>query len=86
MMGSDFDGIPTYIQDLEHTGQYPRLIETLLHHYDEKLVRGWLWDNAMSYLGKHLPEGICNKHQLLQREHCIHYRLFYRIRILLIVK
>ncbi|WP_336779663.1 dipeptidase [Paenibacillus illinoisensis] len=57
MMGSDFDGIPTYIQDLEHTGQYPRLIETLLQHYDEKLVRGWLWDNAMSYLGKHLPEG-----------------------------
>lgn len=57
MMGSDFDGIPTYIQDLEHTGQYPRLIETLLQHYDEKLVRGWLLDNAMSYLGKHLPEG-----------------------------
>ncbi|NUU76276.1 dipeptidase [Paenibacillus xylanilyticus] len=57
MMGSDFDGIPTYIQGLEHPGQYPKLIETLLKHYDEKLVRGWMWNNAMNYLRKNLPEG-----------------------------
>ncbi|MFS0869641.1 dipeptidase [Paenibacillus xylanilyticus] len=57
MMGSDFDGIPTYIQGLEHTGQYPKLIETLLKHYDEKLVRGWMWNNAMNYLRENLPEG-----------------------------
>ncbi|ETT52221.1 dipeptidase [Paenibacillus sp. FSL H7-689] len=56
MMGSDFDGISTYIQRLEHSGHYPRLTEILLKHYDEHLVRGWLWGNAMSYLGEHLPE------------------------------
>lgn len=43
MMGSDFDGISTYIQRLEHSGHYPRLTELLLKHYDEHLVRGWLW-------------------------------------------
>ncbi|MGC5771531.1 dipeptidase [Paenibacillus pabuli] len=56
MMGSDFDGISTYIQGLEHTGHYPRLMDTLLKYYDEHLVRGWMWDNAMSYLRQHLPE------------------------------
>ncbi|WP_440118894.1 dipeptidase [Paenibacillus sp. QZ-Y1] len=55
MMGSDFDGIPTYIQGLEHAGHYPRLMDTLLKHYDEHWVRGWLWGNAMSYLGENLP-------------------------------
>ncbi|OAX49510.1 dipeptidase [Paenibacillus sp. AD87] len=55
MMGSDFDGIATYIHDLEHTGQYPKLMNTLLKHYDESLVHGWMWGNAMSYLGENLP-------------------------------
>ncbi|WP_342555530.1 dipeptidase [Paenibacillus sp. FSL R7-0652] len=57
MMGSDFDGISTKIQGLEHAGCYPKLTEILLKHYDETLVRGWLWGNAMRYLGEHLPEG-----------------------------
>ncbi|NMI02439.1 membrane dipeptidase [Paenibacillus sp. SZ31] len=56
MMGSDFDGISSYIEGLEHAGHYPRLTEILLKHYDEQLVRGWLWGHAMSYLGEHLPE------------------------------
>ncbi|CAI6033680.1 hypothetical protein PAECIP112173_00736 [Paenibacillus sp. JJ-100] len=57
MMGSDFDGISTKIKGLEHTGCYPKLTEILLKYYDESLVYGWLWGNAMRYLGEHLPEG-----------------------------
>lgn len=57
MMGSDFDGISTKVQGLEHAGCYPKLTEILLKHYDEALVHGWLWGNAMRYLGEHLPEG-----------------------------
>ncbi|MCG7376850.1 dipeptidase [Paenibacillus sp. ACRSA] len=56
MLGSDFDGIPTYIEQLEHAGHYPNLINTLCKHYDESLVRGWIWGNGMSYLSKNLPE------------------------------
>lgn len=56
MMGSDFDGIPVKIQGLENAGCYPKLTEVLLKHYDEALVHGWLWRNAMRYLGEHLPE------------------------------
>ncbi|PZT57271.1 dipeptidase [Paenibacillus silvae] len=56
MMGSDFDGISVKIQGLENAGCYPKLIEALLKHYDEALVHGWLWGNAMRYLGEHLPE------------------------------
>jgi membrane dipeptidase len=57
MMGSDFDGISTKVQGLEHAGCYPKLTEILLKHYDEALVQGWLWGNAMRYLREHLPEG-----------------------------
>ncbi|WP_434751627.1 dipeptidase [Paenibacillus amylolyticus] len=57
MMGSDFDGIATKVQGLEHAGCYPKLTEILLKHYDEVLVRGWLWGNVIRYLGEHLPEG-----------------------------
>lgn len=56
MLGSDFDGIPTYIEQLEHAGHYPNLINTLCKHYDESLVRGWIWGNGVSYLSKNLPE------------------------------
>ncbi|MEN1984889.1 dipeptidase [Paenibacillus hubeiensis] len=61
MMGSDFDGIPTYIQGLEHSGKYPQWIEVLLKHYDEHVVRGWMWDNAINYLHEQLPSAAANQ-------------------------
>ncbi|MDO7905754.1 membrane dipeptidase [Paenibacillus sp. JX-17] len=56
MFGSDFDGIETHIQGLEHAGKYPSLIDLLLKHYPEPIVRGWTSGNAFSYLASHLPE------------------------------
>lgn len=61
MMGSDFDGIPTYIHGLEHSGKYPQWIEVLLKHYDEHVVRGWMWDNAINYLHEQLPSAAANQ-------------------------
>ncbi|CAH1211239.1 membrane dipeptidase [Paenibacillus sp. JJ-223] len=61
MMGSDFDGIPTYIHGLEHSGKYPQWIEVLLKHYDEHVVRGWMWDNAINYLHEQLPSSAANQ-------------------------
>lgn len=61
MMGSDFDGISTYIQGLEHTGKYPQWIEVLLKHYDEHVVRGWMWDNAINFLHEQLPSAAANQ-------------------------
>lgn len=55
MVGSDFDGIDTWIEGLEHPGQYPAFAELLCKHYSEDLVRNWLSGNALSYLGTHLP-------------------------------
>lgn len=61
MMGSDFDGISTYIHGLEHSGKYPQWIEVLLKHYDEHVVRGWMWDNAINYLHEQLPSAAANQ-------------------------
>jgi len=61
MMGSDFDGISTYIHGLEHSGKYPQWIEVLLKHYDEHVVRGWMWDNAINFLHEQLPSAAANQ-------------------------
>ncbi|WP_211184534.1 dipeptidase [Paenibacillus lemnae] len=56
MFGSDFDGIDQWVEGLESPGCYPRLIELLLKHYPEYLVRGWTSGNALAFLEKHLPQ------------------------------
>lgn len=48
--GSDFDGITTFIKDLEHAGLYPNLINELLKFYPEELVRGFMYDNMINFL------------------------------------
>ncbi|QTH45830.1 dipeptidase [Cohnella sp. LGH] len=54
-LGSDFDGISSYVQGLEHPGCYPDLIEAMLKRYPETFVRGILEDNAIRYLTTNLP-------------------------------
>lgn len=55
MFGSDFDGIDTWVEGLEHPGKYPELIEQLLRRYPEDCVKGFMYENAISYLGTNLP-------------------------------
>jgi len=55
MFGSDFDGIDNKVEGLEQPDRYPEFAELLLRHYPENTVKGWLHDNAMSYLSSHLP-------------------------------
>lgn len=56
MMGSDFDGIDQHLAGLENGACYPYLIEILLKHYDEDTVRGWMYNNAYTFLEAWLPE------------------------------
>lgn len=55
MFGSDFDGIETHIDGLKHAGDYAVWVETLLKHYPEPLVKGWIYENAAGFLRKRLP-------------------------------
>ncbi|MEF2965131.1 membrane dipeptidase [Paenibacillus sp. M1] len=55
IFGSDFDGIETHIGDLRHAGQYAQWGEMLLKYYPERLVKGWLSGNALSFLRMWLP-------------------------------
>ncbi|AHV97784.1 dipeptidase [Paenibacillus sabinae] len=55
MLGSDFDGIDSWIKGLGHPGHYPAFAELLLRHYSEESVKGWLYGNAVSYLTSNLP-------------------------------
>lgn len=43
--GSDFDGISRTMADLQNTGEYQLLVDTLLRHYREDQVRKWLSEN-----------------------------------------
>ncbi|MTT32885.1 membrane dipeptidase [Terrilactibacillus sp. BCM23-1] len=43
--GSDFDGIDKTPKDLTNYGDYPKLVETLLKHYSEEQVKGFLFKN-----------------------------------------
>ncbi|WP_019640235.1 dipeptidase [Paenibacillus fonticola] len=56
MFGSDFDGIEYHLSDFSHCGQYSEWAETLLKHYPEQLVRGWLYGNAVEFLRAWLPK------------------------------
>lgn len=55
MFGSDFDGIETWIEGLEHPGCYPAFAERLLRHFSEQDVKGWMSGNALAYLQRQLP-------------------------------
>lgn len=50
--GSDFDGIDTFITDLEHAGKYQNLINELLKHYSEETVRGFAAENFLAFVPK----------------------------------
>lgn len=54
MFGSDFDGIHEWIQGLEHSGTYPELVNLLLKHYPESVVRGFMYDNILSFMEENL--------------------------------
>ncbi|WP_160038435.1 MULTISPECIES: dipeptidase [Paenibacillus] len=56
MIGSDFDGIDSWIEGLEHSGKYPDFAELLCRHYPEGTVRKWFSGNALSYLTAYLPK------------------------------
>lgn len=46
--GSDFDGISTFVTDLENASHYPNLIDALLKHYSEDEVRGFSHQNFLN--------------------------------------
>ncbi|MGC4375709.1 dipeptidase [Fictibacillus sp. Mic-4] len=50
--GSDFDGITDTPAQLEHYGKYEKLINELLKHYNETLVKGFCFD----HFARQLPE------------------------------
>ncbi|GGF79732.1 diguanylate cyclase [Paenibacillus albidus] len=60
MFGSDFDGIDTWVEGLEHPGRYPEFGNLLLRHYPEELVKGWMYDNALTFLRANLPSESVN--------------------------
>lgn len=60
MFGSDFDGIESWVEGLEHPGKYAEFAELLLRHYPEDEVKGWLYGNAQSFLANYLPAKTAN--------------------------
>lgn len=46
-LGSDFDGIATFITDLENASKSQNLINELLKHYSEEEVRGFAYQNFL---------------------------------------
>ncbi|WP_078381797.1 dipeptidase [Sutcliffiella halmapala] len=51
-LGSDFDGISTYISDLEDASKYQNLINELLNHFTEEEVKGFAYQNFLDYCPK----------------------------------
>ncbi|WP_407270256.1 dipeptidase [Radiobacillus sp. PE A8.2] len=50
--GSDFDGISSFVKNLEHAGKYQNLIEELLKYYNEEQVKGFAYQNFLAHLPK----------------------------------
>ncbi|MGM0838565.1 MAG: dipeptidase [Bacillota bacterium] len=48
-LGSDFDGINTFVKDLEDASKYQNLINALLMHYSEEMVKGFAYQNFLDY-------------------------------------
>lgn len=55
MFGSDFDGIDHWIEGLESPAKFQEWANTLMKHYPETMVQGWMSGNALDFLEKHLP-------------------------------
>jgi membrane dipeptidase len=49
-LGSDFDGITTFVKDLEDSSKYQNLINELLKYYSEDEVKGFAYQNFLNYL------------------------------------
>lgn len=47
--GSDFDGITTYVNELENAAKYQNLINELLKSYSEAEVRGFAYNNFLNH-------------------------------------
>lgn len=52
--GSDFDGIETWINGLEHAGKYEGLVNELLKHFTDQQVKGFLHHNFNRFLQENL--------------------------------
>ncbi|RDW17054.1 diguanylate cyclase [Oceanobacillus arenosus] len=50
--GSDFDGISSFVTDLENASHYPNLINELLKYYSEDQVKGFAYRNFLEHLPK----------------------------------
>ncbi|MFK3938825.1 dipeptidase [Alkalihalobacillus sp. NPDC078783] len=48
--GSDFDGISTYVDGLNHPGCYPALIQQLTKYYSDAQIRGFCSENFLRSL------------------------------------
>ncbi|MGG1676159.1 dipeptidase [Neobacillus sp. NRS-1170] len=48
-LGSDFDGITTFITDLEDASKTQNLINELLKYYNEEVVRGFAYQNFLDH-------------------------------------
>ncbi|MEF2244485.1 dipeptidase [Paenibacillus sp. IITD108] len=55
MLGSDFDGIDTHVQELKHPGHLYRLKNELLKFYSEHQTNHFLAGNAILFLETNLP-------------------------------
>ncbi|WP_232242495.1 dipeptidase [Paenibacillus sp. GSMTC-2017] len=55
MLGSDFDGIDTYVERLAHPGQVIALKDALLKRYSTTQTEGFFSQNAMRFLCEQLP-------------------------------
>ena len=56
-LGSDFDGISTFVQDLEDASKSQQLIDKLLLYFSEEDVRGFAYQNFLD----HRPNRVKNK-------------------------
>ncbi|MFD1039804.1 dipeptidase [Virgibacillus byunsanensis] len=50
--GSDFDGISSFVENLEHASKYQNLINELLKYYTEDEVKGFSHQNFLNHLPK----------------------------------
>ncbi|AQQ54807.1 dipeptidase [Planococcus lenghuensis] len=50
--GSDFDGIGTFVNDLEDASKYPNLINELQKRYSEEDVKGFASQNFLNYISR----------------------------------
>jgi len=55
MLGSDFDGIDSYMLGLTHPGELSNLYDALHKQYSSELVNRFTADNALQFLLRELP-------------------------------